>query len=195
MKNSNKHRSGFTLVEITLALLVIAVGVLAVFGLMGDALRANTNTLDDTVAATFAESVFSSIFAADWDVLKDDKRVPILMGQAFWNQPDNQKWIAVPTESPQSYKLRYKPQGADVAIDYHPITYDLKIEEQKDPRGNYVGGRNAAPHDDAVWRSLRLKVWIGEFADTNSVPRNFYTEQYRFINPKEEYENGGAQQD
>ena len=52
---------GFTLVEVALALLVMAIGVLAVFSLLSAGLDASARAVDDTHAAMFADSVFNSL--------------------------------------------------------------------------------------------------------------------------------------
>lgn len=170
-----KGSQGFSLVEITLALLVIAVGLLAVFGLLGDSLRANTKTQDDTIAASFAESVFSSIFAADWD----DTEFDILMGEAgFWDSSASTTTIELCNENEDrrnKYSYTFKDSdNDDVQIEYYVLRYNLFILEQT-----------------AVWRAFRLKVWIGEYADTstrNTDVYEFYTQQYKFIDPRKEYE-------
>jgi len=186
MKNKKQYigqntSAGFSLVEITLALLVVAVGLLAVFGLLGDSLRANTKTQDDTVAATFAESVFSSVFAADWE----DDSYNVLMGEGdFWGDDSSDNIEICDNEDDiKVNKYLYNEIG------YYPLRYNLRIVEQKDWRGDPVNDNS--PNQNAVWRAFRLKVWIGEFADTsenNTDVYDFYTEQYKFIDPKREYE-------
>ena len=52
---------GFTLIEVTLATVVIGMGLLAVFGLGQLALRNAKATEDDTRAAMLAEDVFASL--------------------------------------------------------------------------------------------------------------------------------------
>ncbi len=171
MKTRHKENSsaGFSLVEITLALMVVGIGVLAVFGIISDSLRSNTRTLDDTIAATFAESVFNSIYAADWN---ETVYEPI-MGNVFWGtSPQNTSSIKLGHTAGQP-GISYKYEG----IEYYPLKYDLRITSRKRVNGIKVGTNN-----DAVWRSIVLKVWIGKFANTGatSKPHVFYTEQYRF---------------
>lgn len=183
MRKSNRHvrNEGFSLVEIVLALMVVAIGLLSVFGLMGDSLSANTKTRDDTVAATFAESVFSSVFAADWD---DDEYNILMDEESFWDENSGKIRLDKQKGQIDVNKYLYKEIG------YYTLKYDLWVDKRKDASGN-----NAGSNADAVWRALRLRVWIGEFADTsqkNEDVYEFYTEQYRFIDPKEEYESDGS---
>jgi prepilin-type N-terminal cleavage/methylation domain-containing protein len=54
-------QSGFTLVEVVLAILVVALGVLSVFTLFPTGLRASEDTVADTRAGMFAEAVFGQM--------------------------------------------------------------------------------------------------------------------------------------
>jgi len=58
-----KHSKGFTLVEVALAMLVVAIGVLAVFSLLSSGMKASARALADTHAAMFADNVFSGLRA------------------------------------------------------------------------------------------------------------------------------------
>lgn len=180
--NIEKNSFGFSLVEITLALMVISVGLLAVFGLLGDSLRANTETLDDTIAATFAESVFDSVFASKWT----DTEYEVLMGaDGFWDDEDTTDSIELCDNETDIKVNKYQYDG----IQYYPLKYNLMITKQKPAVG--PESNSPAPSNNYVWRALRLRVWIGEFADTavsNEDVYEFYTEQYKFVDPKEEYE-------
>jgi prepilin-type N-terminal cleavage/methylation domain-containing protein len=55
--------SGFSLVEVSLAILVVGLGLLAVFGLFPFGLRANEESIGDTRAAMFADHVFAGMRA------------------------------------------------------------------------------------------------------------------------------------
>ncbi len=66
----NRESNGFTLLEVVLAILVVAVGLLAVFGLITFGLDASEKAVGDTLAGIFADDVFNglrsySIAAAD----------------------------------------------------------------------------------------------------------------------------------
>lgn len=56
-------RSGFTLMEVALAILVMALGVVAVFSLIASGLDANAMAVADTQAGLFADNVFRGIRA------------------------------------------------------------------------------------------------------------------------------------
>jgi type II secretory pathway pseudopilin PulG len=54
-------RAGYSLVEVTLALLVVAIGLTATFALFPEGLRATRAAVDDTEIAMFAEYVFTTL--------------------------------------------------------------------------------------------------------------------------------------
>ena len=75
-------KAGYSLVEVSLALLVIGVGLLAVFALFPDALSSTRKSVEASEVGEFAEFVFAGIEGAiaepkfDWDALDDDFMVP-----------------------------------------------------------------------------------------------------------------------
>ena len=101
---------GFTLVEVTLAAVVISMGLLALFGLGQIALRNAKNAEDDTRSAMLAEDVFASLrtvseglcttggpsaWTSFWsDFAAGSKSLPILLPTAtsFSNRFDNTVW-------------------------------------------------------------------------------------------------------
>lgn len=58
-----KSCSGFTLIEVSLAILVVALGLLSVFSLFPSGLRASEDEVADTRAGLFAETVLNGIRA------------------------------------------------------------------------------------------------------------------------------------
>lgn len=57
------RRAGFSLVEVTLALLVVAVGLTATFALFPEGLKATREAVNDTEVALFADYVFGTLAA------------------------------------------------------------------------------------------------------------------------------------
>ena len=60
-QNGTSRRAGYSLVEVTLALLVVAIGLTATFGLFPEGLKATRAAVNDTEAALFAEYVFTTL--------------------------------------------------------------------------------------------------------------------------------------
>ena len=72
----NRSQSGFSLVEVCLALLVVGLGLLAIFGLFPGGLRSSEGAAGDTTASLFAENVLCGIEAnasviTSWDEWRD----------------------------------------------------------------------------------------------------------------------------
>jgi prepilin-type N-terminal cleavage/methylation domain-containing protein len=65
----NKTSAGFSLIEVTLALLVIGLGLLAVFGLFGTGLQTNTQAQRETSIAFFAQQIMESAASTNWSDL------------------------------------------------------------------------------------------------------------------------------
>ncbi len=59
-----KNKKGFSLVEVLLAMMILSMAVLTVFGLFGSGLQTNDRTIYTTRAAEFAQSVFAVIETA-----------------------------------------------------------------------------------------------------------------------------------
>ena len=68
-------KDGFSLVEVTLALLVVAVGMTAAFALFPEALKNTRSAVDNTETALFADYVFSTLdLTAGYDSLLGNVR-------------------------------------------------------------------------------------------------------------------------
>lgn len=61
IKMKNKKKSGFSLIEVNMAVLVIGLGILVLFGLFPAGLREGENGMVDTHCALFAESVLEGL--------------------------------------------------------------------------------------------------------------------------------------
>lgn len=168
--------SGFSLVEISLAMLVIGLGLLTVFGLFPTGLNMNKASIDETQAAMFAEEVFSGYHAKiDGD--------PIA-----WARLDGGPGIAPGLEAVASGMWLDNGKGMTVRVSNasSPIAPQNTIK--------YVGwdGQLAfALRYRLIFESVsarikrgRLQCWNGEFgsAGTNEM-KEFYTEFYDFRSP------------
>ena len=63
MKSSNQAKSGFSLIEVCLAVLVIGFGLIPIFGIFPDGLRSMEEATDDTRCALFTETVMNGMRA------------------------------------------------------------------------------------------------------------------------------------
>ena len=60
-KKNKEGRAGYSLVEVTLALLVVAIGLTATFALFPEGLKATRAAVDDTEVGLFADYVFGTL--------------------------------------------------------------------------------------------------------------------------------------
>ena len=84
-------KAGYSLVEVTLALLVVAIGLTATFALFPEGLRATRAAVDDAEVAMFAEYVFTTLdltagtyggeLGVNWTINNTDDFVSLMLSQ------------------------------------------------------------------------------------------------------------------
>lgn len=156
---STDSKAGFSLVEVALALMVVGVGMVAVFSVLPVGLDANKKAIDDAQTAMFAEEVFNGFRAQAQ--LVSWAEVPTIK----LPNPVKDMWVvgAPLTVTPgvtrtNIYDSELQPGIVDYALRYQLKT--LTIPGQADVLG------------------LRLLVWNGEYGGTANIsnPAVFYTE-------------------
>ena len=134
------RKSGFTLVEVALALLVVGVGIVAIFGLFPAGMEAGRRTVNETQAALFAEEVFTayrSLASVTNLTIATNAQVPVAApGQ--WSSPP----LIIPDGSLQTCVLR--ASGSPNSIE-RALRYRLTIGNP----GPYI-------------RTMTLRVYPGE---------------------------------
>lgn len=147
------RKSGFTLVEVALALLVIGIGVVAVFGLFPAGMEAGRQTINETQAAQFAEEVFNAYRA-----LATITNLTVVAGAQVsvaatpqWSAPDP----IVPDNTIRASVLK---AAADSQLVERALRYQLNTTLD----GSYI-------------LRLSLRIYPGEFGPTTE-SYNFYTE-------------------
>ena len=88
------HKQGFTLIEVALAVAIVAIGVLAAYSLLSIGMDAGTRAVSETHAATFASGVFGALRARS---LQAAELQPTTIGnwEQFWENFSN-RTVAVP---------------------------------------------------------------------------------------------------
>jgi hypothetical protein len=185
-----KTRAGYSLVEVTLALLVVAIGLTATFALFPEGLKLSRASVDDTEISMFAEYVFTTL---DLTAAKypGGYRQGGPSGGVFWNVVQTDDFISlmlsdkVPTEKfelrasgdletfywiPDFYGMHGGAYDSSNFEDYwtSAFTYILTLEVS-DWKGF---GSGATTY-------VLLKVWPGEFpagVTPKGEPRIFYRE-------------------
>lgn len=165
-----KGEAGFSLVEVTLALLVVAVGMTAAFSLYPEAMNRTRSAVNNTEAALFADYVFSTLdLTAGYEALDGNVRASSLAQSAddfislSFSQKAPDSNFEIRTSSGRPKRFYWMPDyygvgGGDELKDSYftgkmvtaVFTYQLTLKEKKGNGSTIV----------AV-----LKVWPGEYAD------------------------------
>jgi len=166
--------SGFTLVEIALALLVTSIGLMGMFSLLPAGVQMNRDAINETRAAMFAEQVLNGIRAQAsiqrWDIVNNNIRLPP-PSPHIWANPND--LYVQPWEGTDPKPLKFQTAGAlggggESYVDY-TIRYWLRILDLNEPDDPTAKRRKG------VW----LRVLPGEYGATSNA-YTFYTEIYNY---------------
>jgi len=146
-------RRGFSLIEVTLALMVVAVGLLAVFNLFPSGLRASVDATAETRVANFADEVLSALRA---EAAK---------------QTNSTEWIAVFGQNLDvGLSDPIRPDGNQYSLKY-PADQQAGAEEWI----RYSLTTSVLPGD--LLTTAELKAWYGK---SGGFEYQFYTEYYNY---------------
>lgn len=155
------NKSGFSIVEVALALLVVGVGLMGVFSLFPQGMDMNRKSIQDTQIGFFAEYVLNGFrYRAEqvtWAEVTDNDsfRISPLASKYEWANPPEIK--AGPGVKPVVYRVL-----ADSSIEEMTFRYEFRVYP--------VAGRPDI-------KALVLDVWPGEFGKLVGT-NTFYTEVY-----------------
>lgn len=182
-ENRSRTRSGYSLVEVTLALLVVAIGLTATFALFPEGLKATRAAVNDTEVSLFADYVFSTLAAtAAAKGLKGDElnavRADPYASRVLSDGHVDEKLLNSDGKLSQFYWIaRNMDMGTgnwDLSsqADFWSAAFTYKLEWKKMYKGN---------NRDTYYATL--KVWPGEWeqiADEEKFPPYYF---YREIVP------------
>ena len=165
---SCRERQGFSLVEVTLAMMVVAIGFFSVFSMFTAGLDQSQRSINDTKVAFFADEVFNGLLAEserDWaaiGVTNGGITTLIIATDNTWNHPETLDVIMDNKIHTNVYRLY-----DDNNIENHSFRYSLGIERK-----------------DKCIKAATLCVYPGEFGSTND-PHVFYMNllNYQLQNP------------
>jgi hypothetical protein len=173
-------RAGFSLVEIALAILVLAVGMLSVFALFPSGMTAAKGVIDDARIVAFKNEVFGTI--RDFS---QDPRVP-------WNSINDRTLYGDTAPAPAIWETIATDSGisADNIVDVGPGVH-YRIYKGKDGRMTYglryqIEFRESAKYAALSVASRRgreviLWVWPGLFGPTTTnAAQVFFTHVYDY---------------
>ena len=171
-----KARAGYSLVEVTLALLVVAIGLTATFALFPEGLQAARAAVNDTEIGLFADYVFTTLdltsgkyggnFGAGWRIDDTDDFISLMLSA---DVPDSNFQLRTGGSAQQFYWIPdyYGMTSGDYASgnfrDFwtSAFTYTLTVA---------MTGSGGVP------AYATLKVWPGETQGRDEDAKVFYRE-------------------
>lgn len=166
---TNARKEGYSLVEVTLALLVVAIGLTATFALFPEGLKATRSAVNDTEISLFSEYVFTTL-----------DLTAILKG-ASWTVADckNFKSIALAGDKNDSRSMLKETSGNATAVFYW-VPKDYGVPNSQDYSAANVSDfwTSAFTYQLELfdWAEgstyARLVVWPGEYAAGIPPPEN-----------------------
>ena len=154
-------KAGFSLVEVALALMVVGVGMVAVFSVLPVGLDANKKAIDDAQTSLFAEEVFNG-FRAKAETVPWAQVPNITLPNPVKDMWSGNSVLGV-TAGVTKTNLYIVDMPSDKDITEYALRYQLKTST--------IPG-----YPDVL--GLRLLVWNGEYGGAANVanPATFYTE-------------------
>lgn len=154
-----RGQGGFSLVEVALALLVVAIGLTAVFGLFPAGMQSSRAAVEETEMAEFADFVFEALevlAARDWNDLTDAG----LNGAAL--RPVVSTRIMGDTPTPDQKIRAASPNDPNLFV-WQPANTELTtlLVSQVLTRFTYALQISDVPGFNGVVRSARLQIWPG----------------------------------
>ena len=159
MKNTAQN-AGFSLVEVALALLVAAIGLLSVMTIFPTGMDASKKAIDEAQSALFAEEIFAGF------------KAKLAITNATWASLDS---MTVGPPAPDMWDngndISFRANGSGTNV------YEYKYENSLlDYAVRYVMTVNDLPGYPGI-KYLRLTVWNGEYGSTTN-PLVYYTELF-----------------
>ena len=175
-----RNNTGFTLVEIALALLVLGIGILSVVALFSSGLDANSKATEETQAALFADNVLNGLRSQSLRAAESNT------WESFWNRfmdgstnissaaPGAWKTPPVVVGDGNLYTNIYATYAfhadTNTSIVHHALRYKLDVELHT-PASTWTTNR----------ANVTLFVWPGEYGATALKDGSvFYSEFNRF---------------
>lgn len=175
-RTGRRGEAGFSLVEVTLALLVVAVGMTAAFSLFPEGIQSTRAAVNNTETALFADYVFSTLELAAGVKCLDGNVVP----SSLPKEADYFKSIAFSKkareEHPEYFELRTS-SGKPKTFYWMPDYFGLNGVDEMN--ADYFRGKLKTAAftytltlENARWKGnggvpmyAVLKVWPGEYGD------------------------------
>lgn len=184
------RRAAFSLVEVTLALMVVSMGLLAILSMFSAGLDQSSRSRDTSLASLFAEELFSSLHAeTNWPVIGGTYNWPWIE-EAEWAGTDSKgqpvdKQIYIETNLAETNTLHtnvYVVGNAPDVFEHHILRYRLVVPDNI-ALTNYCYLPDPAADMLLVTNLLKcavLETWPGRFGSQAQQKEVFYTEFFNF---------------
>jgi type IV pilus modification protein PilV len=144
-----RQRSGFTLIELMIAMVVLTVGLLALMGLLATAIRSNGRNKVDSTATMLAQTVLEQINSSMLDYSDDDPSVTDDSGTEWHIYTSADAGAALRTSDgyidfteaspPAGYHMKYVIKSIDPNSGAESkATYDVRWRIQTVTEGTYL---------------------------------------------------------
>jgi prepilin-type N-terminal cleavage/methylation domain-containing protein len=140
-RSSKSRKGGFTLIEVALAIVVVALGLLAVFSLLSSGLDAARKAIAETQASIFANSVFNGLRSRSLSIAETSPNPQ--NWSDFWTAMTSSSTgfvtVAAPaTWSPQTIKIIARVPGAVDDTNNTIVFKDSLLHASPSPPTNIV---------------------------------------------------------
>lgn len=186
MSNAEKNKTGYSLVEVTLALLVVAIGITSTFALFPEALKNTRAAVSDTEVALFADYVFSTLAVTAARFGNSNVSYTKQFGSRALSQNDKHKNQNSLKDGGNLARFYWIPEDDNQGVaggwsitkdnDYWSTAFSYKLEYDEFHR---------TTRDRPTYRAI-LKVWPGEWTDIDEKafkPYVFYREIIPYPDP------------
>lgn len=166
MNATKTRRGGFTLVEVSLALLVLVVGILGAFALFPHALVESKKATDESQASMFAESVFQSVRAyaqMQWDALDGTVEIPGPGSRGVSPDPPS-VWANSPNIVINGGEQTYECRASGFTTTDAGLRYRLAVTRPMVQQSPVL--QRISP----FMRIVTLTIWPGLYGDTPDIP-------------------------
>lgn len=173
----SRSKAGYSLVEVTLALLVVAIGLTATFSLFPEAMKNTRTAVSDTEVALFADYVFNTLAVAaaqgigsDFPISKTDDYASLVLAQKHLDKIELKKDTLA--------RFYWIPEDDDMGTGDWDLAEDAGYWSTAFSYRLSYGKRSKGNNRDTIYATL--EVWPGEWkaiADEKTFkPYVFYRE-------------------
>lgn len=172
-----RAKAGYSLVEVTLALLVVGIGLTSVFALFPEAMKNTRTAVSDTEVALFADYVFSTLAVgaavdgANFKINDTDDYASLVLAQKHLDKIELQ-------DKGKLARFYWIPEDDDMGTGDWDLAEDAGYWSTAFSYQLTFGKRNKGNKRDTIYATL--EVWPGEWqaiADKNTFkPYVFYRE-------------------